>query len=148
MIPRFIWKPDLKWDNVPPAFVWAKAKVAVFMSMTSADNFGHAMYDNILPLANLLELFHMTSSDVQTILGGVQVWQESPTQSYDVVNQLLNASDPSIRLLQLISHRPAFTPEQTLQQHPHASGVCFHHVLAGTHGLQGATQPMLMWNFR
>ena len=149
MAPFVTWKPRFILDTVPSTFVWAEPKVAVYVSFNyAAFHFGHAMYDNLLPLANLLELFHMLGSDFQTILGPVQAVNVPASYSYDVVNKLLNASDPSIRLLQLISRHPAFSPEQILQQHPQAPGVCFQHVLTGTDALQGTGQPMLMWNFR
>ena len=149
MVPYVTWKPVIKWDTLPSKFAWAEPDVAVYISFNfAAYHFGHAMYDNLLPLANLLELFHLQNSDFQTILGPIQVNGESPSSSFDVVNELINASDPSVRLLKLLSQRPAFTPEQILQQHPQAPGVCFRHLLAGPDGLQGAGQPMLMGNFR
>ena len=149
ILPYVPWAPVVKWDTMPPGHVWAETDVAVHVSFnTFASHFGHALFDNILPLANLLELFHLWSSDFQTILGPTQVPQEGPSYDYTSTNALLNNSDPSIRLLQLISRRPAYSLEQLLEQHPRASGVCFRHVLAGTHGLQGAGQPMLMGHFR
>ena len=136
-------------DSIPSAYAWADTSVAVYASWNQfSENFAHAMYDNLLPVANLLEMFHMGGSDFQTILGLAQVPDGKPVADYGIINTILNASDPSAALVHLISRHPAYTTTQILQQYPQAPGVCFRHVLAGTNGLHGVEQPMPFWHFR
>ncbi|KAK9845109.1 hypothetical protein WJX74_010684 [Apatococcus lobatus] len=149
IVPYVTWSPTIIRDTIPSSYVWSNTSVAAYVSWNAyGENFAHALFDNLIPMANLLETFHMGGSNFQTILGPTQFPDGIPSEDYTVINTVLNASEPTIALIHLISRHAAYSTTQILQQYPHAPGVCFRDVLAGTDGLDAVDQPMPFWHFR
>jgi hypothetical protein len=115
-------------------------KVYVYFTSFWAENFGHALVDDIHPLFALMHAFKMTTRDSVFLYPrkiADNVGERDRVRASKVLNELANLiSDNGI--LRMDTH-PSFSTVSLKDSGPHL--VCMRHLLAGSGNLENLNQP-------
>ena len=72
------WAPRVVPSNIPPDAVWLDAPVVAYASLNDfAGNLGHALFDFLLPVFNVLQLLNVYTPNFQLLLAEHQVRAKS-----------------------------------------------------------------------
>ncbi|BDA45779.1 hypothetical protein COCOBI_07-5660 [Coccomyxa sp. Obi] len=134
ILPYTPWAPKVLHGRIPERHPYSPAPVVVYHSLNDfVGSFRHAMFDFIIPVFNLLQLFRMYTPDFLLL--------EAQHQGHDpdAARFLIKPDDPARSLTKMISQNKVATPKDVVRAAPPKSdATCFHTILAGSGHLQAS----------